>query len=45
MHIYVSKVTIIGLHNGLSPGRRQVIIQPNAGILLVGPIGTYCNEV
>ena len=30
----VSKLTIISLDNGLSPGRRQAIIWTNAGILL-----------
>ena len=37
MHICVSKLTIIGSDNGLSPGRRQAIIWTNAGILLIGP--------
>ena len=35
-HICVSKLTIIGSDNGLSPGRRQAIIWTNAGILLIG---------
>ena len=39
-HICVSKLTIIGSDNGLSPGRRQAIIWTNAGILLIGPLGT-----
>ena len=39
-HICVSILTITGLDNGLSPGRRQAIIWTNAGILLIGPIGT-----
>ena len=34
-HICVSKLTIIGSDNGLSPGRRQAIIWTNAGILLL----------
>ena len=34
-HICVSKLTIIGSDNGLSPGRRQAIIWTNAGILLI----------
>ena len=38
-HICVSKLTIIGSDNGLSPGRRQAIIWTN-GILLIGPLGT-----
>ena len=44
-HICVSKLTIIGLDNGLSPGRRQAIIWTNAGILLIGPLGTNFNEI
>ena len=39
-HICVSKLTIIGPDNGLSPGRHQAIIWTNAGILLIGPLGT-----
>ena len=42
-HIYVSKLTIIGPDNGLSPDWRQVIIWTNAGILLIGPLGTNCS--
>ena len=34
-HICISKLTIIGLDNGLSPGRRQDIIWTNAGKLLI----------
>ena len=44
-HICVSKQTIIGSVNGLSPGRRQAIIWTNAGILLIGPLGTKFNEI
>ena len=42
-HICVSKLTIIGSDNGVSPGRRQAIIWTNAGILLIGPLGTNLN--
>ena len=35
LHIYVSKLTIIGSDDGLSPGRHQAIIWTNAGILLI----------
>ena len=35
--ICVSKLTIIGSDNGLSPGRRQAIIWTSDGILLIGP--------
>ena len=45
-HICFSKLTtIIVSDNGLSPGRRQAIIWTNAGILLIGPIGTNFNEI
>ena len=35
-HICVSKLSIIGSDNGLSPDRRQAIIWTNAGIFLIG---------
>ena len=44
-HICVSKLTIIGSDNGLSPGRRQAIIWTNAGILLIGTLGTDVSEI
>ena len=44
-HICVSKLTIIGSDNGLSPDRRQAIIWTNAGLLLIGPLGTNFNEI
>ena len=43
-HICVGKLTNIGSDNGLSPGRRQAIIWTNAGILLIGPLGTNFSE-
>ena len=43
-HICVVKLTTIGSDNGLSPGRRQAIIWTNAGILLIGPLGTNFTE-
>ena len=43
-HICVSNLAIIGSDNGLSPGRRQAIIWTNAGILLIGPLGTNFSE-
>ena len=43
-HICVSKLIIIGSDNGLSPHRRQAIIWTNAGILLIGPLGTNFSE-
>ena len=45
MHICVVKLTIIGSDNGLSPGRRQAIIWTNAGILLIGTLGTNFIEI
>ena len=45
-HICVSKITIIGLDNDLSPGRRHAIIWTNARILFIGPLGTnHCQSV
>ena len=44
-HICVSKLTIIGSDNGLSPGRRQAIIWTNVGILLNGTLGIYFSEI
>ena len=44
-HICVSKLTIIGSDNGLSPDRHQAIIWTNAGLLLIGPLGTNFSEI
>ena len=44
-HIFVSKLTIIGSDNGLSPGRRQAIIWTNAGISLIRTLGTNFSEI
>ena len=44
-HMCVGNLTIIGSDNGLSPGRRQAIIWTNAGILLIGLLGTNFNEI
>ena len=44
-HICASNLTNIGSDNGLSPGRRQAIIWTNAGILLIGPLGTNFSEM
>ena len=43
-HICISKLTIIGSDNDLSPGRRQAIIWTNDGILLIGPLETNFSE-
>ena len=43
-HICVSRLTITGSDNGLSPGRRQAIIWTSAGIMLIGPLGTNFIE-
>ena len=45
MHICVSKLTIIGSGNYLSPGQHQAIIWNSAGILLIGPLGTNFSEI
>ena len=44
-HISISKINITGSDNGLSPGRRQAIVWTNAGILLIGPLGTNFSEI
>ena len=44
-YICVSKLTIIGSDNGLSPERRQAIIWTNAGILLIRTLGTNFSEI
>ena len=44
-HICVSKLTIIGWDNGLSPGRRQAIIWTNDGILLIWSFGTIFSDI
>ena len=44
-HFCVSKLTIIGSDNGLSPGRRQAIIWTNAEILLIRTLGTNFSEI
>ena len=43
MHICVSKLTIIGLDNGLLPDRHQAIIWTNDRSLLIGRLGTNLN--
>ena len=45
MHICISKPTIIGSDNGLSPTWWQAIIWTNAGILLIGSLGTNLSEI
>ena len=44
-YICVSKLTITGSDNGLSPSRRQAIVWTDAGILLIGPLKTNFNEI
>ena len=44
-HICVSKLTIIGSDNGLSPGRHQAINWTNAGMLLIGPLCINFSEI
>ena len=44
-HICAGKLSIIGSDNDLSPGRRQAIIWTNAGMLLIGPLGTNFSEI
>ena len=44
-HICVDNLATIGTDNGLLPGRRQAIIWTNAGILLIGLLGTNFSEI
>ena len=44
-HICVSKLSIINSNNGLAPDRRQAIIWTNAGILLIGSLGTNYSDI
>ena len=44
-HICISKLTILSLDNGLSPGRCQAIIWTNARLLLTGLLGTNFSEI
>ena len=45
MHMCVSKLTIIGLGNGLLPGRCQAITSTNNGILLNRTLGTNFSDI
>ena len=45
MHICISKQTITGSDNSLSPGWCQAIIWTNSGILLIGLSGTNFSEI
>ena len=42
---YLQKLNIIRSGNGLSPGRCRAIVWTNAGILLIGPMGTNLSEI
>ena len=44
-HIWVSKLIIIGLDSGLSPGGCQAIKWSNAGILLIRNLATNFSEI
>ena len=44
-HICIGNLTIIGSDHGLVPGWHHTIIWTNAGILLIGPLGTYFSEI
>ena len=44
-HICIGKLTIIGSDNGSLPSRHQAIIWANAGILLIGPLGTNFSQM
>ena len=42
---HISKLTIIGSDNGLSPDGHQAIIWTNAGLLFIGPLETNFSEI
>ena len=44
-HICIIELTIFGSDNGLLPVWDQAIIWTNAGILLIGPLGTNFSEI
>ena len=44
-HICASKLGAIDSDNGLSPVRCQVIIWTNAGLIPIGPLGSYLSEI
>ena len=44
-HMRISKLTIIGSDNGLSPDRRQAIIGTSTGILSIQTLGTNFSEM
>ena len=44
-HICVGNLSNIDSDNGLSSGHRQAIIWINAGILLIGPLGTNFSGI
>ena len=45
VHMCISKLTIIGSDNGLSPGQDQSIIGTNAGILLIRPMRINFSDI
>ena len=44
-HICISKLTIIGSDNGLSPARRQALVWTNVKVLLITPLGTNFSGI
>ena len=44
-HMCISKLTIIGSDNGVSPAQRQAFTWTIAGILLIGTLGTNFGEI
>ena len=43
--IYIGYLNIIDSANGLTPDRRQAITWANAGMLLIGTLGTKSSEI
>ena len=44
-HLGIIGLTIIGLDDGLLPGRRQAFIWTNTGILQIGQLSTKFSEI
>ena len=45
IHICIGNLTITGSDNGFALARRRAIIWTNAGILLIGPLGTKFSDI
>ena len=43
--IYITHYANIGSDNLLSPGRRQATVSTDDGLLLIGTLATYFNDI